>query len=124
MDNPPQSATWPPSKPTRTIPPYPGVRPGDSVGVHNAMRQQIAEGMGWRFQGLADWTTDDIVRTLHGLGIAVDVERFRDNARQYRTVLALADTWSVDIDETDLWVDFPLRAAPELWSRLAGDILA
>ncbi len=39
------------------------------------------EGLGWRYAGLGDWTTNAIFERLRELGVDTDADRFADQAR-------------------------------------------
>ncbi len=39
------------------------------------------EGFGWRYDGLADWTTNAIFEKLRELGVDTDADRFPPTAR-------------------------------------------
>ena len=110
-----------PRKPVRTIPPYPsGHRAGEGPGPEVVMSRQARDGMGWRYTGVSGWSTDRIFDTLRGLGIDTDLERFARQASEHRSADSLVNEWTSQIDNYDVWYDFPLIATEPLWKRLAG----
>src|SRR5258708_7493980 len=84
------------------------------------------EGLGWRYDGVADWSTDAIFKQLNELGIDTDAERFHAQATAAESIRVLRDDWDRQLPERTIdtfWPDFPLMAAPELWKRLAADVI-
>ncbi len=81
------------------------------------------EGLGWRYDGLADWTTNAIFERLRELGVDTDADRFADQARIAARCMALEENWreGVALDD-DPWDDFPFLASEELWRRLTPDL--
>ena len=51
----------------RTIAPYPR-RMADEDETEDELERQEADGFGWRYWGLEDWDTDEILEALSGLG--------------------------------------------------------
>ena len=82
-----------------------------------------SEGYGWRYDGLADWSTSDIFAKLSELGVDADATRFREQAERAGRPKHLEDAWrgSRNWDDSP-WDDFPFLAAEELWRRLAPDL--
>ena len=107
----------------RTIAPYPR-RMADEDETEDELERQETDGFGWRYWGLQDWDTDEILETLSGLGVDSDVDRFRIEAERFRSVQALAASWQAGMDPDDLWSDFMPMAVNELWHRHASDMPA
>jgi len=82
-----------------------------------AIQRQRQMGLGWRWDGLGNWTTGAIFAKLRELGIDTDSERFADQAKQARNCSTLRESWKQGNERFDLWDDFPLLATEELWHR-------
>jgi len=107
---------------SRTIPVYPvGIRDGETESDVEA--RQHRDGLGWRFGGVGEWSTDDIVKTFHGLGINIDAANFRDVAVRYPSMDALIAEFDDLFPINDLWIDFCVGGIVTLWKRLAPDVL-
>ena len=85
--------------------------------VASADRQR-AEGLGWRYDGFDDISTDAIFARLAELGIAMDEEAFRAQALAAGSPTRLAEDWLRRTNAQGRWIDFPGLAARELWRRL------
>ena len=86
-------------------------------------RRQREEGLGWRYDGLADWTTNAIFEKLHELGVDTDADRFADQARAATRCMTLEENWREGLALDDgPWDDFPFLASEELWRRLTPDL--
>jgi len=82
-----------------------------------------SEGFGWRYDGLADWSTADIFAKLREIGADSDAARFREQAQSAGRPQHLEELWRRGQDWDDSpWSDFPFLAAEELWRRLAADL--
>jgi hypothetical protein len=82
------------------------------------------EGFGWRYDGLADWSTESIFARLRELGVDTDESRFREQAREAGRCKHLEERWYQGPDWGDSpWDDFPFLAAEELWRRLTPDLV-
>ena len=82
-----------------------------------------SEGFGWRYDGLANWSTPDIFAKLCEIGVDVDATRFHEQAQNAGRPKHLEESWRRDNDWDDSpWDDFPFLAAEELWRRLAPDL--
>jgi len=81
------------------------------------------EGFGWRYDGLADWTTNAIFERLRELGVDTDAERFAEQARTATRCMMLEESWREGLALDDgPWDDFPFLASEELWRRLTPDL--
>src|SRR5438876_7284591 len=91
------------------------------------IEERRAQGWGWRWDGLQDWTTDAIFAQLRELGIDTDEQRFPQQAAAAGRCKALDDEWDSQLcDEkknTGFWQDFPLHAVPLLWERLTPNLI-
>ena len=87
------------------------------------IRQHRQEGLGWRYDGLGDWTTEVIIDKLRELGVDTSVERFPDQARDAGRCRVLEASWVESLEHEGFWADFPVLAAEELWERLTPDLL-
>jgi tetratricopeptide (TPR) repeat protein len=90
--------------------------------VRDAIEQDRANGLGWRYDGLNDWSTEDIFRKLQEEYIDTDPVRFREQAERAANVVVLASSWSGSMESTGPHAGFALAAAEELWYRLLPDI--
>lgn len=91
---------------------------------HAQVNAQRAIGFGWRFDGLADWSAEQIFSKLRSLGIDADAARFREQAEAAATQTRLARRWGRKLrPNSGLWEDFPYLAVEELWRRLTPDLL-
>ena len=83
------------------------------------------EGMGWRYDGLGQWTTEAIFEQLRALGIDIDPERFEEQAKAAGRCFELEEKWreGIEIDDKTPWDDFPFLACEELWRRLTPNLL-
>ncbi|MFQ5472928.1 MAG: hypothetical protein ACE5FA_08610, partial [Dehalococcoidia bacterium] len=81
------------------------------------------EGLGWRYDGLADWTTNAIFDRLRELGVDTDADRFAEQARTATRCMMLEENWREGLALDDgPWDDFPFLASEELWRRLTPDL--
>lgn len=80
--------------------------------------QQRASGLGWRYDGFDDFSTEDLFAKLAELGVALDEARFREEALALGTPTRLAEEWLKRTNAQGRWIDFPGLAARELWGRL------
>lgn len=86
--------------------------------------QQRKDGFGWRYDGLGDWSTDDVFTKLRELGIDTDADQFYQQAETAQSCKNLWEGWRETVDlEDSPWDDFPFLAAEELWRRLAPDLV-
>lgn len=83
--------------------------------------QQRASGLGWRYDGFEDFSTEEILAKLAELGIALDEARFRQEALAQGSPTCLAEDWLKRTNAQGRWIDFPGLAARELWGRLLPD---
>ncbi len=83
--------------------------------------QQRATGLGWRYDGFGDFSTEAILAKLAELGIALDEARFREEALAAGSPTRLAEIWLKQTNAQGRWLDFPGLAARELWARLLPD---
>ncbi len=90
--------------------------------IQTVQRQRLM-GLGWRYDGLGDWTTEALFAKLHELGIDTDRARFADQAKQAGRCSVLREEWIQGKERYDLWDDFPFMASEELWCRLTPDLL-
>ncbi len=96
-------------------------------GTHEKLTEQAQrhreEGLGWRYDGLADWTTNAIFEKLRELGVDTDADRFADQAHVATRCMALEETWrkGLSLDDSP-WDDFPFLASEALWRRLTPDL--
>ncbi len=85
------------------------------------------EGWGWRYDGLDSWPTEKIFDQLRELGIDTDADRFHQQAAAAGRLKFLDDQWDSQLSEEKkadgFWQDFPMRAVPVLWERLASDLV-
>ncbi len=88
-----------------------------------AIQRQRQIGLGWRYDGLGNWTTEALFAKLHELDIDTDRECFADQAKQAGRCSVLRENWTQGKERYDLWDDFPFLAAKELWHRLTPDLL-
>lgn len=85
---------------------------------------QRGKGFGWRFDGLGDWSTEQIFAKLAALGVDTDAERFRAQAESAASHTKLARRWGRALPPGQgLWEDFPYLAVEELWRRLTPELL-
>jgi hypothetical protein len=81
----------------------------------------------WEFEGLDDWSTEEIFSQLTKLGINTEPERFPEQAALSGGFRKLEDEWVNQMPEelrkNTLWPDFPLFAVPVLWERLAPHVI-
>ncbi|MCH7945562.1 MAG: hypothetical protein IIC73_06050 [Armatimonadetes bacterium] len=86
-------------------------------------RRHREEGFGWRYDGLAEWTTNAIFEKLRELGVDTDADRFADQARVATRCMTLEENWreGLALDDSP-WDDFPFLASEELWRRLTPDL--
>jgi tetratricopeptide (TPR) repeat protein len=91
------------------------------------IQAQQAQGWGWRWDSLDDWTTEAIFAQLRELKIDTDAQRFAQQAADTGNYRALKDDWHRQLVEAgtdkEFWPDFPLFAVPVLWRRLAPHVL-
>lgn len=80
--------------------------------------QQRASGLGWRYDGFDDYSTEAIFEKLAELGIALDAEGFRTEAFTQGSPTKLTEVWLTKTNAQGRWIDFPGLAARELWQRL------
>lgn len=92
------------------------------TAVRKAIEQDRALGLGWRYDGLTDWSTDDIFGSLQEQSINADRAGFREQAEREASVVALASSWARSAENRGPWADFLLVAAEELWYRLLPDV--
>jgi len=82
------------------------------------------EGLGWRYDGLGDWSTDAIFAKLQELGVDTSEGRFRAQTEAAGPPLVLYEGWEPRGGwRGDLWDDFSYLAAEELWNRLTPDLV-
>jgi len=79
-------------------------------------------GLGWRYDGLGDWTTEAIIDKLRELGVDTSAECLPDQARTARRCAVLETNWVEDLELDGFWTDFPFLAAEALWERLTPDL--
>ncbi|MDR0965652.1 MAG: SEC-C domain-containing protein [Myxococcales bacterium] len=84
--------------------------------------QQRACGLGWRYDGFDDFSTQALFDKLAELGIALDEAAFCQSARAQGSPTLLAETWRALTSAEGRWIDFPDLAARELWRRLLPDM--
>jgi len=86
-------------------------------------RRFRAEGFGWRYDGLADWTTNAIFEKLRELGVDTNADRFAEQARVATRCMTLEENWreGLGLDDSP-WDDFPFLASEELWRRLTPNL--
>ncbi len=88
------------------------------------VKRHRREGLGWRYDGLGDWSTEAIIAKLRELGVDTDASRFPDQARAAGRPAVLYDRWYPKArSRGDFWDDFPFLAAEELWRRLTPDLV-
>lgn len=97
------------------------------IELAKAIKRHRAQGWGWRYDGLADWSTDRIIAQLREIGIDTDPDRFPEQAAAAGQFKVLNDQWVEQIaDEkkgVGFWEDFPLIGIPVLWDRLAPQVI-
>ncbi len=61
-----------------------------------------AEGMGWRIDGLGEWSTEAIFDKLREIGVHTDQEHFEEQAGTAGRCLDLAEQWrqGLALDDT------------------------
>lgn len=91
--------------------------------IERQMQKHRASGLGWRYDGLSDWTTEAIIDKLRELGVDTSAERFPDQATTAGRCAVLEANWLEDLELEGFWKDFPFLAAEELWARLTPNLL-
>jgi len=97
----------------------------DSMDAKTKQRVQKhrQQGLGWRYDGLGDWTTEAIIDKLRELGVDTSADRFPDQARDAGRCAVLEADWVENLELEGFWTDFPFLAVDELWERLTPDLL-
>lgn len=83
--------------------------------------RQRAMGLGWRYDGFAGTSTQEILERLSEIGIGADEASFRQEALAAGTPTKLGEQWLARCTAEGRWADYPHLAARELWARLLAD---
>jgi tetratricopeptide (TPR) repeat protein len=84
--------------------------------------QQRQEGLGWRYDGFRDFSTQDLLLALSRIAIVLDEQGFRDEALAAGTPTRLSEDWDRRSSAAGKWKDLPNLAARELWRRLLPSV--
>ncbi len=100
---------------------------GDPTDVEfrRQVQQQRDAGLGWRYDGLKDWSTESIFARLRAIGVDTDEARFVDQAMQAGRCRTLEQSWlpQAPDPDPDYTGDFVFLASEALWERLAPGLL-
>ncbi len=97
---------------------------GQDAKLVSIAEEHRRQGLGWRWDGLGDWSTEAIFSKLQELGVDTDPERFPAQARSAGQCAVLEQEWDAQIRESvGGWIVFPFFAVQELWLRLTPDLL-
>lgn len=79
----------------------------------------------WTVEEVREMPTDKILATLHGLGIPISMDDFREQVKEFCSAEDLSDHWfeTHPVTATGWDEDFPWYAAWVLWERLDGDTI-
>ena len=98
-----------------------------SAEIRALIEKRRAEGWGWQFDGLENWSTEAIFEQLRKLHIDTDAELFPQQAAAAGRFEKLSEDWCEQIPQEmkdeDPWEDFPSLAIRVLWQRLAPHVI-
>ncbi len=99
-----------------------GTRTEQEAKLIESADRQRAEGLGFRYDGFGENTTQALLSKLAELGIAHDERSFREEALAAGTPTALSERWLARTTAQGKWRDHPLLASRELWRRLLPEV--
>ncbi len=102
-----------------------GKQTPDERSGKRANNSRIPRKTPWSLAEVRRMPQHNIVATLHGLGIPITMDEFREQAKQFCSAEDLSDRWfeAYHVTATGWDEDFPWYAAWVLWERLDGDTI-